>query len=150
GAGLQRMPAGFDPRRIDTGLTPDDLGEVLAGTPPEMDEAVTEVIGLPYDQFVTCVVLPQGEFAEFLHAKPATRQQILVNLLGLSVYERIREKAVARASQAEAELAAADRLLADLADADDAALARAERRLEELAGLAEAVREALPRFADAR
>ena len=45
-------------------------------------------VGLPYEQFTSCVVLPQGEFAEFLHAKPAERQQILVNLLGLHVYER--------------------------------------------------------------
>ena len=138
-AGLQRMPPGFDPRRFDTGLTPDDLGEVLAGTPSEMDAAVPEVLGLPYDQFVTCVVLPQGEFAEFLHAKPATRQQILVNLLNLSVYGSIRERAVARASKAEAELTAAQRLLTDLADADEAALARAESRLSAVTTLAEAV-----------
>ena len=149
-AGLQRMPAGFDPRRFDTGLTPDDLGEVLAGTPSEMDPAVTEVIGLPYDQFVTCVVLPQGEFAEFLHAKPATRQQILVNLLNLSIYGRIRERAVARASRADAELAATERLLADLADADEAALAAAETRLAAVTALAESVEEALPRLAAAR
>lgn len=149
-AGLQRMPPGFDPRRFDTGLTPDDLGEVLAGTPSEMDAAVPEVLGLPYDQFVTCVVLPQGEFAEFLHAKPATRQQILVNLLNLSVYGSIRERAVARASKAEAELTAAQRLLTDLADADKAALARAESRLSAVTTLAEAVEEALPQLAAAQ
>jgi exonuclease SbcC len=150
GAGLQRMPDGFDVRRLDTGLTPDDLGEVLAGTPSEMDAAVTEVVGLPYDQFVTCVVLPQGEFAEFLHAKPATRQQILVNLLGLSVYERVRERATARAARAEAELAATDRLLADLGEVDDAALAGAEERAEAMRRLAAEVEAALPRLAEAR
>ena len=30
-----------------------------------------DAVGLPYEQFTSCVVLPQGEFAEFLHAKPA-------------------------------------------------------------------------------
>jgi exonuclease SbcC len=150
GAALQRMPDGFDVRRLDTGLTPDDLGEVLAGTPTEMDTAVVEVIGLPYQQFVTCVVLPQGEFAEFLHAKPATRQQILVNLLGFSVYERIRERATARAARAEAELAATDRLLAGLAPVDDAALAVAGARLADLGALAEQVEASLPRLAEAR
>ena len=39
------------------------------------------------------MVLPQGQFADFLHAKPATRQQILVNLLGLHVYEEVQAKA---------------------------------------------------------
>ncbi|MPZ26990.1 MAG: AAA family ATPase [Micromonosporaceae bacterium] len=149
-AGLQRMPDGFDVRRLDTGLTPNDLGEVLAGTPSEMDVAVPEVIGLPYHQFVTCVVLPQGEFAEFLHAKPATRQQILVNLLGLSAYQRVRERAAGRATAAAAELAAADRLLADLAELDDAALAAAEQRVASMRGLAEQVAAALPELAAAQ
>jgi exonuclease SbcC len=150
GAGLQRMPDGFDVGKLDSGLTPDDLGEVLAGTPTELDAAVTEVIGLPYDQFVTCVVLPQGEFAEFLHAKPATRQQILVNLLGFSVYEQIRERATARAGQAEAELSATDRLLASLAGVDDAALEAAQARAAAMQELVEQVEAALPRLATAR
>jgi exonuclease SbcC len=146
-AGLQRMPDGFDVRRLDTGLTPDDLGEVLAGTPSEMDTAVPAVIGLPYDQFVTCVVLPQGEFAEFLHAKPATRQQILVSLLGLSVYQQVRERAAARAAGAAAELAATDRLLAGLAEVDAAALAAAQARAAAMRQLVEAVAAVLPRLA---
>jgi DNA repair protein SbcC/Rad50 len=150
GAALQRMPDGFDVRKLDTGLTPDDLGEVLAGTPTEMDTAVPEVIGLPFAQFVTCVVLPQGEFAEFLHAKPATRQQILVNLLGFSVYERVREAAGTRAARAEAELAATDRLLSDLAGVDDEALAAAENKLATMQQLAEQVDAAVPKLADAQ
>lgn len=150
GAALQRMPDGFDVRRLDTGLTPDDLGEVLAGTPTEMDAAVPEVIGLPYQQFVTCVVLPQGEFAEFLHARPATRQQILVNLLGFSVYERVRERAAARAAQAEAQLSATDQLLEGLTGVDDQALASAEQALSTRLELVEQMDAALPRLARAR
>ena len=150
GAGLQRMPAGFDIRKLDTGLTPDDLGEVLAGTPSELDRAVPQVLGLPYDQFVTCVILPQGEFAEFLHAKPATRQQILVNLLGLSVYERVRERATARAAEAEAELSATDRVLADLPAVDDDTLAQARARVSTLTELGNRVEAILPRLAAGR
>ncbi len=40
GPGLQLMPAGFDVTKLDTGMDLDDLGEVLAGTPAEMDEAM--------------------------------------------------------------------------------------------------------------
>jgi DNA repair protein SbcC/Rad50 len=150
GAALERMPDGFDVRKLDTGLTPGDLGEVLAGTPTEMDTAVGQVIGLPYAQFVTCVVLPQGEFAEFLHAKPATRQQILVNLLGFSVYEQVRERAAARAARAEAEVAATDRLLAGLERVDDDAIAAAETGARAMAELVERVDAALPQLADAQ
>lgn len=149
-AGLQRMPDGFDARKLDTGLTPDDLGEALAGTPSELDAAVPELLGLPYDQFVTCVVLPQGDFAEFLHAKPAVRQQILVNLLGFSVYERVRELATERATRAEAELAATDRLLADLTGIDDAAIGEAEARAATVDSLLAFVEATVPRLAQAR
>ena len=90
----------------------DDLGEVLAGTPAEMDRAVLDAVGLPYEQFTSCVVLPQGQFADFLHAKPATRQQILVNLLGLRVYEEVQAGRDHAGGEAEAQLAAVDQLLA--------------------------------------
>jgi exonuclease SbcC len=148
-AGLEQLPPGFDTRRLDSGLTPDDLGVVLAGTPGEMDSAVQAAVGLPYEQFTSCVVLPQGDFAEFLHAKPATRQQILVNLLGLHVYERIREHATARAARADAQLAAVDQVLGGLADVDDDTLAAAEHRVAAMRTLAGAVEAALPRLREA-
>src|SRR6201991_2235234 len=112
GAGLQLMPPGFDVTRLDTGMSLDDLGEVLAGTPAEMDQAVVDAVGLPYEQFTSCVLLPQGQFADFLHAKPATRQQILVNLLGLHVYESVQQRATVRATRAEAQLGVIDQHLA--------------------------------------
>ncbi|MEU5904714.1 SMC family ATPase [Micromonospora sp. NPDC047527] len=149
-AGLQMMPAGFDVTKLDTGLSPDDLGEVVAGTPAEMEQAVLEAVGLPYEQFTSCVVLPQGQFADFLHAKPATRQQILVNLLGLGVYEGVQKKATARAAQAEARLDAVDQLLAGLTGVDDEALAEADARVDRMVELAGAVTAAVPELAAAR
>jgi exonuclease SbcC len=144
GAGLQLMPPGFDVSRLDTGMTVDDLGDVLAGTPAEMDQAVVDAVGLPYEQFTSCVVLPQGQFADFLHAKPATRQQILVNLLGLHVYEEVQTRATARAAKAEAQLATVEQMLGGLADADDEAVAGAEAQLTAMRDLAIAVERAVP------
>ncbi|MEU4381651.1 SMC family ATPase [Micromonospora echinofusca] len=149
-AGLQLMPAGFDVTKLDTGLSPEDLGEVVAGTPAEMEQAVLEAVGLPYEQFTSCVVLPQGQFADFLHAKPATRQQILVNLLGLGVYEDVQKKATARAAQAEAKLEAVDQALAGLTDVDDAALEAATGRVDRMRELAGAVASAVPELEAAR
>jgi exonuclease SbcC len=149
-AGLQLMPAGFDVTKLDTGMSPDDLGEVLAGTPAEMEQAVLEAVGLPYEQFTTCVVLPQGQFADFLHAKPATRQQILVNLLGLGVYEGIQKRAAARAVRAEERLAAVDQVLTGLGGADEAAVTAAAERVTAMRSLAEAVEAALPELDRAR
>ena len=61
-AGLELLPRGFDLSTLDSGLI--ELGEPLAGTPAEMDAAVLATVGLPYDQFTSCVVVPQGRFAE--------------------------------------------------------------------------------------
>jgi exonuclease SbcC len=150
GAGLQLMPPGFDVTRLDTGMSPEDLGEVLAGTPAEMDQAIIEAVGLPYEQFTSCVILPQGQFADFLHAKPATRQQILVNLLGLHVYEEVQARASTRATKAEAQLATVDQMLDGLADADDAAVEAAEQHLTAMRALTAAVEAAVPRLRTAR
>lgn len=150
GAGLQLMPDGFDVTKLDTGLSPEDLGEVVAGTPAEMDAAVLAAVGLPYEQFTSCVVLPQGQFADFLHARPATRQQILVNLLGLGVYEQVQQRATTRAGQAEAKLEAVDQLLAGLADVDDDALELATGQVDRMRELAGSVTAAVPELEAAR
>jgi exonuclease SbcC len=149
GAGLQLMPRGFDVTKLDTGMDLDDLGEVLAGTPAEMDGAVMEAVGLPYEQFTSCVVLPQGKFADFLHAKPAVRQEILVNLLGLGVYEEVQTRATGRATAAEAKLGVVDQQLASLEDASDEAVDAAEGVLTRMRDLTGAVEAAVPGLREA-
>ena len=151
-AGLEQLPPGFDLAWFDSSPADRDgdaLGTVLAGTPAEMDAAVLAAVGLPYEQFTSCVVLPQGEFARFLHAKPADRQEILVNLLGLNVYQRIAERASLAAKEAEAAAAAARGVLADLDGADDDALGQAEAAVSASRRLAKAVEAKLPALADA-
>ncbi|WP_432987222.1 AAA family ATPase [Dactylosporangium sp. CA-233914] len=148
-AGLEMLAPGLDLGKLESGLEQQDIAEVLAGTPGEVDTAVLTVVGMPYEQFTKCVVLPQGEFAAFLHAKPAERQKILVNLLGLEVYGRIRERAQTEGATAEAKLKVLDDTLHAFTDIDDATLAAAARRVESLRGVAAAVEEIAPRLADA-
>ncbi|MGE5831245.1 MAG: SbcC/MukB-like Walker B domain-containing protein, partial [Micromonosporaceae bacterium] len=152
-AGLEQLPAGFDITWFDTAparrgdgesVPASTLGTVLAGTPAEMDAAVLAAVGLPYEQFTSCVVLPQGEFARFLHAKPAERQEILVNLLGLHVYQRIAERATLAQKEAEAAAAATRGVLADATGIDDAALADAEAAVAAARRLAGDVEAAVP------
>jgi exonuclease SbcC len=150
GAGLQLMPPGFDVSKLDTGMDLEDLGEVLAGTPAEMDDAVLAAVGLPYEQFTSCVVLPQGQFADFLHAKPATRQQILINLLGLHVYDRVQGLATGRATAAEAKLSVVDQQLESLADASDEAVEAAEQQLTRMRELTAAVEQSVPGLRESR
>ncbi|GAA4564441.1 AAA family ATPase [Planotetraspora kaengkrachanensis] len=56
-------------------------------------DEVQKITGLEYKFFTQCVVLPQGKFAEFLHARPRERQDLLVQLLDAEVYERIQKRA---------------------------------------------------------
>ncbi|MDI6103222.1 SMC family ATPase [Actinoplanes sp. NEAU-A12] len=150
GAGLQLMPPGFDVTKLDTGMDLEDLGEVLAGTPAEMDGAVLDAVGLPYEQFTSCVVLPQGQFADFLHAKPATRQQILVNLLGLHIYEDVQGRAAERGKTAEVKLSMVEQQLGALEDATDEAVEGAAAVLARMRGLTAAVEAAVPELRSAR
>jgi DNA repair protein SbcC/Rad50 len=110
-------------------------GEVLAGTADEVTAAVTDLLGLSFDHFITCVSLPQGQFARFLHDKPASRQDLLVKLLGLGLYERVaavaRERGKVAATRADVIASQLDHLV----DATPAALDAARQRVDELAAL---------------
>lgn len=150
-AGLQRLPDSVDPAALgEAGYDADAvLGEVLAATPKEMESAVPALLGLPYEHFTTCVLLPQGAFARFLHAKPSERGDILVNLLGLHVYRRIATRAgeVARESAAREQTAA--QLLASHGELDRAAVDGAAGRVSALAELRERVDAKAPALAAA-
>lgn len=106
---------------------PDGTEEVVAGTADEVGVMVERILGLTYEHFTTCVVLPQGAFARFLHHKPKDRQSLLVELLDLGLYDRMQSLARERAAAAKSTKDGALRALGDLHDAT------ASRRVE-LAG----------------
>src|SRR5215203_125533 len=65
----------------------DGSSEVVAGDAKALTGAVADLLGLSFEHFCTCVVLPQGEFAALLHAEPRKRQDMLLALLDLGLYE---------------------------------------------------------------
>ena len=124
-----------------------DHPAVLAGTTTELAPAVEALVGLSFEHFTRCVVLPQGEFARFLHDKPADRQELLVRLLDLGVYERMAQTANRRAKEHELAADLVDHQTTTLIAHDDAALSAAETRAGELAALAAKVAAAEPELA---
>ncbi|HEV8115807.1 MAG TPA: SMC family ATPase, partial [Acidimicrobiales bacterium] len=118
--------------------------EVLAADPRGLTNEVERLLGLSFDDFTKCVILPQGAFARFLHDKPAVRQEVLIGLLGLSVYDQVRSLAVGRQKAAEQQAGVLDGRLGDLAGATEEAVAAARARVEALASLAARVAEAEP------
>ncbi len=109
--------------------------EQLAEGPDQVKTAAAELLGLTYEHFTQSVLLPQGRFSEFLHAKPADRQNLLVELLAYGIYEIVGQRARERAKLA-AELAQqAKNAAAALADASEQAEEEAAARVRTLADL---------------
>jgi AraC-like DNA-binding protein len=118
--------------------------EVLAGNADEVGEAVVGLLGLTYEHFTTCVSLPQGQFARFLHDKPRDRQDLLVRLLDLGVYDKVASAARQRAMVAANRVDVLGGQLERLASATAAAQVEAEQRVAALAALAETMAAARP------
>lgn len=113
--------------------------DVIASGAREVDEAVTALIGLDYDQFTTCVVLPQGDFERFLHAKPSERQGLLIALLDLGIYDRLADLATQRQRHAEGRLSEIDAIAQGVSGISKDDLEAAELRVGELRTLLQEV-----------
>lgn len=73
-----------------TGLTDDAVeGQVVCGKWSEVTEAVERLIGFRAVEFRQVVMLPQGQFQQFLMARSTERQQILETLFQTSYFRRI-------------------------------------------------------------
>ena len=118
--------------------------EVLAGDAKALTAAVEDLLGLSFEHFCTCVVLPQGEFAALLHAEPRKRQDMLLALLDLGLYERMGQAARSRASAAGSKVEVLDKQLESLEDASEELVKEAERRVGVLDRLVERIEEAKP------
>jgi DNA repair protein SbcC/Rad50 len=149
-AGLRAASAQVRLERLDEGRW-QSYGEG-ADRVRDATKIVVQLIGLDYEAFIRSVLLPQGQFHEFLVGDPSRRRDILTELLGLELFERMAAKAgegarVARtAAQAKQEVLdsqfagvdqeavrAAKREAKD-AKATAAAMTKIERSLEKLAG----------------
>src|SRR5262249_39334754 len=104
--------------------------EVLAGRVTELDDRIAALFGLDFEQFTTCVVLPQGEFARFLHSAPSERQDLLKELLRIRIYDRMRGLARAREEAAKQRVALLEERIGELAGATKEAKREAEQRVK--------------------
>ncbi len=140
-ASLERLA---DPRGL---AVPGDQTFPLAKDLDGVNETVEKLLGLRYEDFVQCVVLPQGQFAAFLHAKPSERQDILLRLLGAEHYRLMMMKANQRANVAAQRASTYGEELLGYADATAEAEQRARAAETALVTLGERVRAALPLIA---
>lgn len=69
--------------------------------PREVGVEVARVVGLSREQLTQTVVLPQGKFAQFLRASSAERHQLLRDVFGTGVYDRVQEQIAERSREAK-------------------------------------------------
>ena len=123
---------------------------LLAANVKELNEKVRGLVGLDFGQFTTCVALPQGEFSRFLKQQAGERQQLLSQLLGLDIYDRVRTKAREAQVTAEALLKVLKTQLEPLAEIDQTAVNECKARLSGVETLQELATKRLPELAKLR
>src|SRR5438128_6001440 len=91
-----------------------------------VDAMIAGAIGLSYDGFTRTVLLPQGRFAEFLVGDAGKRREILTQLLGLGIFQRMAKHAGERSRAAGERAQTKEGVLASsFAGVDGGALRRA-------------------------
>jgi len=68
-----------------------------------VNQQITDLIGLTYDQFVRSVMLAQGQFNTFLTSEKAKQTEILEMLTGTEIYSKIAEIVGKRKNEAKNE-----------------------------------------------
>jgi len=149
-----RVGVGIHSGRLERLIDPTRLGSTedeteLIAADGQVNGAVEDLLGLSFGDFCSCVVLPQGDFAEFLHAKPSDRQRILTRLLGIGLYETIGQRANAEAAEAKQRIALLDEQIGRLATITPQAVGDANQRVRQLTALKDQVTTVLSDLADA-
>ena len=64
----------------------DGAWHALAEGVNEVDKQVEEIIGLSFNDFKTCIALPQGDFDALVHSKVSERVKLMARLFNLEKY----------------------------------------------------------------
>lgn len=110
---VRRAPEYSRPARRGDGLTtekstilleeqlPNGSWSVLAHQFQEAGKKIGEIVGLTREQFAQTVVLPQGEFANFLKAGVDERQPLLEKIFSTQLYSRVLDNLLLLKKEAE-------------------------------------------------
>ncbi|TJZ97587.1 hypothetical protein FA951_03630 [Dermacoccus nishinomiyaensis] len=138
---VQRTPQWEAPKRRGTGTTTrqasvllsqwrDNAWHLVSQRIDEAADMMSDTLGMRLEQFAQVVLLPQGEFAQFLRAKPEDRRILLERLFDVSRFDAVEtwftEAKNQRARERDASL---ERIRSHLTIIDDA-LARLDEPLE--------------------
>lgn len=78
------QPPKFDVENVETGE------KILSeGAATSVQKETEKKIGLNYNQFISCILIPQGEFDRFISCKEPEKARILAKLSGTENYSRV-------------------------------------------------------------
>jgi len=66
---------------------------ITGDTIQQTEQKITDILHMDYDTFINSAFLRQGHAAEFTSQRPSKRKEVLANILGLSIYDELEEKA---------------------------------------------------------
>lgn len=78
---------------LDLFITRDGQYQTLSSGVEETERKIRELLKLDYDTFTNSAFLRQGKADEFTRKTPSERKEILANILNLSIYDLLAEKA---------------------------------------------------------
>ncbi|MBR2341359.1 MAG: SMC family ATPase [Clostridia bacterium] len=107
----------------------------LAEGTRDVNQKLSEIIGLSLADFKMCIALPQGEFAGLVKAKPAERLALVARLFDLTKYgDKLKFYLKEKFNAAELALTVAETKLNALEDCSDERQAQAKTLVEDFHG----------------
>ena len=91
----------------------------ISSSVAEVNRTIAERTHLTKEQFLKVVLLPQGQFAQFLKSKPKERKELLKKMFPVEHYEQLFAALTEEAKTAQQEVAQADLLDGGQAGGDD-------------------------------
>jgi exonuclease SbcC len=115
---ITRKPEQERPKKSGTGMAKEHASvileevsdggwEVKSTRVGEADAEILDLMGMSADQFFQVVLLPQGEFAQFLHAGADARAELLQKLFGTDRFRAVEQWLAERRRTTASEVAAA-------------------------------------------
>ncbi|MFC1847104.1 AAA family ATPase [Chloroflexota bacterium] len=80
----------------------------------QTQQRIISLLNMDYDTFINSAFLRQGHADEFSKQQPAKRKEVLANILGLSIYDQLEDKAREISKQQQLEKTQLERAIADI------------------------------------
>lgn len=106
-----------------------DTWEKLETKETSVTKRVKEILGMDFETFTRVILLPQGKFDEFIKGRKDKRREILRDLAGFEIFERMRKQAYSQADVLKNRCQSLEEQLGNLALPTSAEIAEKEQEL---------------------